>query len=615
MKTPQSVPLARDLFHLNLSAGHRWLGIAAMLAALFVGTTARAVSFQEDANGFVFLEAENFDLNVTQDNGAWLFDNTPLDVDPFSGWGYVTADSSGGTDTNSNPHLDYSVTFNHAGPYYIWVGGSDAGGKTLSLGLDGAAPASGRDIGGPDGIFGARYGGQVRWSGTNNTGSGYVSKAYLPVPAAGTHVVNLFIREAGLKVDWILLTTNVDYVPGPYPNPVNLPAQTLAPAASLGVAVTQPAAGKLFPSNAVVVLSAKPFTNAAPAATVEFFARLLPSGVPVKIGQAVDLPYAAGWSNAVPGQYALTAVVTDTGLARATSSVVNVTISVPSTYLTPLQWTTNAFDAGLGSFTRASQNHEGGFDFGWQNFAFPGGRPGVLGGTVVRSYTTVPYLGEPLARKVSLNEELWFHGTLLLSNVSANNDTFIGYFDSASTAHPRVGLKLREPTSGGGVWRFSVEPNGVKINATVASGTAAYFELHWIPTGVGNGSGTLTGTVAGLPFSVDYSATANAGTFDTFGWLAAGQGSDDLTKVSYQYFDDLAYVVPSQPRLDIQPLAGNRVLLHWAIDHFALQYRTNGAAGPGWTDASDTVVQQGLDYYVTNSVGAQPRWYRLKLLP
>lgn len=590
-------------------AARRPLALAGLLLSAVLSP---ASSFQEDGNGFVFFEAEDFDLNVTQENGFWEFDNTPLDFDAFSGWGYVTAFSSGGTDTNTNPHLDYTVNFASAGPHYIWVAGSDAGGKSIDVGLDGVVSSTSSDLGGPDGSFGARYGGQILWVGTNNTGGGFTNKAYLNVPTAGPHTVNLFIREAGLLVDWVLLTTNIDYAPGPYPNPSNLPGETLAPSAGLAVALTQPAPGKSISSNALVVLSAKPTAGAAAISKVEFYESLLPSGAKVKLGEATAEPYQIGWVNPVAGNYALTARVIDAGSATATSSVVNVSIYLPSGYLTPLRWETNTFDAGLGSFTLLSQNQSGGFNFGWSATANAGGPAGELGGYVVRSFDVVPYVGEPLLRRVSLNEELWFTGTIAFSNLNANGDTFLGYFDSSSSTHPRVGLKVREPTSSGGLWRFSVEPNGVKINSTLANNTPASFELHWTPTGLGDGSGTLTGSVAGLPFTADYSATPNSSTFDAFGWLAPSQGSTDVTRSYYEYFDNLAYRVPSSQRLNIQSIGGGRVVLSWAIDGYTLQYNTNSAAGSAWWDSTDPVSQSGDTYWVTNTVGAGLRWYRLR---
>src|SRR5689334_15876110 len=72
------------------------LALVALLLAAVSPASLGAASFQEDANGFVFMNAENFDLNVTQNNGEWRFDNTPLAVDPFSGWGYMDAFSTGG---------------------------------------------------------------------------------------------------------------------------------------------------------------------------------------------------------------------------------------------------------------------------------------------------------------------------------------------------------------------------------------------------------------------------------------------------------------------------------------------------------------------------------------
>jgi len=590
------------------------------MAVLFVSASASAASsFQEDANGFVVMEAEDFDVNATQDNGAWLFDNTYLGFDFNSGWGYMKAFSAGGIDTNLNPHLDFKVSFANTGPHYIWVSGSDAGGNTVHLGLDGVAPITARVIGGPDGVFGARGGGEWDWVGTNNTGSGYGPKAYLTVPTTGEHTVNLFIAASGLYVDRIVLTTNIDFAPDPIAggtnSGLNLPPETLAPSPGLTVAVTQPASGKSFANgpSTVVTVAAKPTTNGPSVSIVEFFAKQLPSGGNTKIGQATTLPYLIGWSNPAVGNYALTAKVTDVSSQTATSAVVNVSIIVAG-YQAPLQWETNNFDTGLGTFTLASQNHTSGFDFDWRNSANAGGPPGELGGIVVRAATTAPYVTEPLDRRVSLNEDLWFTGTMMFSNVSAASDIFIGYLDTASTSNPRMGLKIREPS--GTDFRFAVEPNSGLNKITSAANlpplTVASFELHWVPTGNGDGSGTLTGVVNNVSFSFDYSGAPNAATYNAFGWLAPSQGNDDLTKYYSAYFDNLQYVAPSHRLLHIQPLPSGKALLSWAISGFTLQYNTNALTSTNWVDSVDPVGQQGYTYYVTNSIVSTNRWYRLR---
>jgi hypothetical protein len=313
----------------------------------------------------------------------------------------------------------------------------------------------------------------------------------------------------------------------------------------------------------------------------------------------------------------LSAVVTDNNLNTATSAVVNVTIFVPSGYLTPLRWTSNYFDTSLGSFTLVSQNHTNGFDFDWRNSNYAGGTPGELGGLVVRNHDVVPYVAEPLARMVTRNEDLWFRGSLMLSNVNGNNDSFMGYFDAASSTHPRIGLKIREPTGTTGPFRFSVEPGGFKLNSTLASGTSGTFEYHWIPSGLGDGSGSMTGIVAGLAFSVtdqtaDPAIGSSADSFSAFGWLAPSQGDNDTTRNYYEYFDNLEYVVPASQRLNIQRLPANQMLLSWAIDGYTLQYNTNGIGSGNWYDSNDTVTQQGITYYITNSVVPFARWYRLR---
>jgi len=118
--------------------------------------------------------------------------------------------------------------------------------------------------------------------------------------------------------------------------------------------------------------------------------------------------------------------------------------------------------------------------------------------------------------------------------------------------------------------------------------------------------------VAGASFSLDLSTLPNTVTFNAFGWLAPSQGTDDTTRNYYEYFDNLAYLVPSSQRLNIQPLPAGRVLLSWAITNYTLQYNTNGISSTNWIDSVDPVVQQGDTSYVTNSVSPTTRWYRLR---
>lgn len=601
------------------------LGATACLSvALLAPSALAAASFQENGSGFVVMEAENFDLNVTQPAGAWVFDATALAIDPFSGWGYLRSTGVGGTSSSLSPRADFKVNFTTTGPHYIWVSASDAGGKLLDLGLDGVVSSTSINVGGNDGVFGLRNAGQIWWSGRNNTGSGWLDRPYLNVTTTGEHTVNVFIRDAGLDVDRIVLTTDYNFEPSPLGgganSGLNLPAQTLAPSASLAVAITQPATGKSFPSNTVVTVAAKPFTNGTTVTKIEFFSALQPSGTDTKIGEATARPYQIGWTNPPVGNYALKATVTDSGSATATSAVVNVTIVVPSTCPTPLIWTSNYFDTGLGSFTLAVSNHAVyppdptyAFDLDWSNTTHAGGPAGELGGRVMRVVSPVPYVAMPLSRPVSRNDDLWFRCNMSFFIVNdPNSDVFFGYFNTNNYA--RVGLKIVNPSGSGLPWRFRTEPNGSKPNQWdgVLDGQAGPYEFHWIPSGLGDGSGTITGKVANVVFSNTWPASGV--TFDAFGLLVPTQGQDEPHRQFDAWFDTVEYKVPGFTALTAQRVGANQFVLSWGTDGYTLQYNDTSIASPGaWVSTSDPVVLVGRTYYATNTIGSGLRFFRLKL--
>ncbi len=642
----------------------RALGGALLLGLWgFGGAASGAFYVRQDAAGFVVLEAENYDRNLTRDNAAWIFDNTPTATDAFSGWGYMKGTGAGGTNMNTSARFDFNIKFDFTGPHYIWVLGSDAGGKQVSIGLNGVVTTNADFIGGPDGALGGRDNGEWRWVGTNRPPGApdWNNKSFVTVPSALEHTLNVFIRDGGTWVDKIVLTTNVNWRPEPY-NPgtpgatnaaaTNIPAPRLISSGSTKptVFLTEPYNGRTFTadSNLVVVLAAKAVTNvsATPISKVEFFARVLPSGPWDKVGERTSLPYLIRFTNPAVADYELMAVATDTAANVVTSAVVSASVRAPSFPL-PLVWTTNTFSTGLGSWTLAVDNHASGwitntaegwifnwfFSLDWTNSALAGGTPGEFGGHIARMNTVAPFVAHPFPRRVNLNEELWFRGRAYLRNhgpdgptppatnkISCNSDTFIGYFDSTAYGDPpRIGLKLREPTSFGGNWRIAIanKPTYADVNlgGIVTEATPFTFDLHWTPSGAGDGSGTLAYTIAGVSFSAGFGPSTS--TFDAFGFVAVQQGSDEPWRQATQFFDELQYLVPATPRLEILKLDATRTLLSWEIPQFVLQYaegvlpvtHTNG----GWTDISTNLyVNIGGRFYYTNVIGTNTRWFQLR---
>jgi hypothetical protein len=94
---------------------------------------------------------------------------------------------------SKSPRLDYRLSFPKAGTYYVWVRGHapSGGSDSLHVGLNGKAQTSGENL------TLAKTKGYV-WSPGTHTVS---------VPSAGTHTLNLWMRESGVVVDQVLVTS------------------------------------------------------------------------------------------------------------------------------------------------------------------------------------------------------------------------------------------------------------------------------------------------------------------------------------------------------------------------------------------------------------------------
>jgi len=176
-----------------------------------------AQPFQQDtgADGIVCMEAENFDLNTPRPPHTWELitqvSNGFAPPEGFSG-GYAMQSTpttlAGGSGITSNiattsPQLDYVVKFVKPGTYYVWIlgYGMDGNSDSLHTGLDGQEPVTSATMSGFNGVY--------KWSSQIMNGG----RPTIEVKTAGDHTVNVWMREDGLTVDKILLTTNADYTP------------------------------------------------------------------------------------------------------------------------------------------------------------------------------------------------------------------------------------------------------------------------------------------------------------------------------------------------------------------------------------------------------------------
>lgn len=166
------------------------------------------------ADGIISIEAENYTDNISVGSHSWDL------VTPSGHTGYGAMQAMPNTRTNNNTgyttksaRLDYAVNFVKTGIHYVWIRGIGATFQddSLHVGLDGAAQTSGDRI--------SHF--PESWGWSQNTMDGVV--ATIRVAKAGEHTINVWMREDGMLIDKIVLTTSSGYVPtdsGPSESPL-----------------------------------------------------------------------------------------------------------------------------------------------------------------------------------------------------------------------------------------------------------------------------------------------------------------------------------------------------------------------------------------------------------
>lgn len=157
-------------------------------------------------------EVEDWDANVTQGAFPWVADSTA----GHSGGGAMLA-QGGGNDAIMWPdyysmgsRLDYEVAFDAPGIYYVWIRGMSASGSDTCIpGVDGTGWA---DAANPAGALGVPPQSPADWAWGGKDHLTFEAIA-IYVPSAGMHMVNVWLREDGVILDKILLTTDPDYQP------------------------------------------------------------------------------------------------------------------------------------------------------------------------------------------------------------------------------------------------------------------------------------------------------------------------------------------------------------------------------------------------------------------
>jgi len=166
-----------------------------------------------ESDGRVVIEAEHY-LTSSVGSGqrqGWMW--VVKDIAGSIGDGCLQALPDHGANINSDiaatsPHLTYEIEFATTGMYYLWVRGvaDNTAGDSVHYGVDGVVVSSG-----PGDSIRVNTS-SFEWS----NGSGAVI-ASIDITSTGLHTLDIWMREDGIVIDRLLLTTDTGYTPGQPP--------------------------------------------------------------------------------------------------------------------------------------------------------------------------------------------------------------------------------------------------------------------------------------------------------------------------------------------------------------------------------------------------------------
>lgn len=181
--------------------------------------------FEQDtlADGVVSIEVEHYH-GIAEGIGSntWSLVTDPL----FSGDAGMVSGPNDGTVYNAvfdqvSPRLDYQVTFNRTGTHYIVLRGwgETSNDDSCHVGINGQGNITADRIAGFNGP-------SLQWSSKTmdfDMENEVFFIAQVAIPSAGLHTVNIWMREDGLHLDKVILSTNPSFIPSGEGPPESLP--------------------------------------------------------------------------------------------------------------------------------------------------------------------------------------------------------------------------------------------------------------------------------------------------------------------------------------------------------------------------------------------------------
>jgi len=177
---------------------------------IWVNAALNTTPYLQDSSGQFIVSIEAEDYHGVRDSSAGQMWTTTTATGGYTGTAAMQASPTGtagyysaGYSTEST-QLDYNIEFVTAGTHYLWIRGNGptTGSDSLHAGLNGTEVSSAETI---------SYFNQFwDWS---NTQQGTNAVVTLNIPNPGVHTLNLWMRESGMVVDKIVLTTDPSFVP------------------------------------------------------------------------------------------------------------------------------------------------------------------------------------------------------------------------------------------------------------------------------------------------------------------------------------------------------------------------------------------------------------------
>ena len=150
------------------------------------------------------IEAENHSEAIAQGGRSWSLVSTPAG---FAGTGLmdVGPNNGGFASSATAPEMRYPIEFSTPGTYQVWIRGVGASSTddSLNIGLDGVLQAS------ADRISDFTPYNSYQWSKQTMDGT----PATITIGSPGLHTLSVYMREDGMRVDRILLSTDAALVP------------------------------------------------------------------------------------------------------------------------------------------------------------------------------------------------------------------------------------------------------------------------------------------------------------------------------------------------------------------------------------------------------------------